>query len=126
MTSIKNTDVFVECAAVIGRSIATKTAQVGCGFAKHVGGRFDMAWTAMRAMALDMLLRWFAKKVWELAQDMVNLVAHRDDLTGEQKFKLAKEMLLDKMKEMGLDMRGSGLNWVLESAVQYLQYKTKT
>ena len=126
MTSIRSISAFVACVDAIERSTAIKTASVGCGLAKPADGRFDMAWTAIRAMALDMLLRWFAKGAWELAQDMVNLVGKRDDLTGEQKFKLAKEMLLDKMKEMGLEMRGSGLNWILESAVQYLQYQTKT
>jgi len=126
MTSIRNVGVFVGCVAVIGHSIVIQMERAECGFVKRVAGRFEMTWTAMRAMALDMLLRWFAKKAWELAQDMVNLVAQRDDLTGEQKFKLAKEMLLDKMKEMGLEMRGSGVNWVLESAVQYWKYRTKS
>lgn len=85
-----------------------------------------MAWTMIRATALDMLLRWFAKQVWSLAQDMVSLVADRSDLSGEEKFKLAKTMLLDKMNEIGLEMRTSGVNWVLESAVQYFKYKNKS
>jgi type IV secretory pathway VirD2 relaxase len=82
-----------------------------------------MSWTLIKAAALDTLLRWLAKHVWALAQDMVLLVAQRDDLTGEQKFALAKTMLLDKMKEMEIEMKGSGVNWVLESAVQYIKFK---
>jgi DUF1365 family protein len=82
-----------------------------------------MTWTVLKATALDVLLRWFSKKIWELAQDMVNLVAHRNDLSGEEKMKLARVMLIDKMQEMGLEMRSSGINWILESAVQYFKYK---
>lgn len=85
-----------------------------------------MYWSAIKAAALDALMKWVARHLWVLAQDMVNLVAHRDDLSNEEKFNLAKAMLLDKMKEMGLEMRTSGVNWVLESAVQYWKYKTKS
>lgn len=84
-----------------------------------------MNWTALKAAALDALLRWVAKNAWGLAQDMVQLVAHRDDLSGDDKFRLAKEMMLGRMEDMGLEMRTSGVNWILETAVQYLKYQTK-
>ena len=84
-----------------------------------------MIWTTIKAAALDTLLKWVAKNLWALAQDMVQLVAQRNDLSGEDKFKLAKQMMLDKLKEMGTEASTSGVNWVLESAVQYWKYKSK-
>ena len=84
-----------------------------------------MTWSLIKAAALDALLKWVAGQLWSLAQDMVQLVAQRDDLSGDDKMKLAKTMLMDKLKEMGLTVRTSGINWVLENAVQYFQYKSQ-
>lgn len=82
-----------------------------------------MAWSVLKIAMLDTLMKWFARNLWSLAQDMVGIVATRDDLSSEDKFNLAREMLLDKVKEMNLDVRTSGINYVLEAAVQYFKYK---
>jgi len=84
-----------------------------------------MTWNLFKAAALDALLKWVAGNLWALAQDMVQLVAQRDDLTGPEKLSLAREILLDKTKEMGAAASLSSANWLLECAVQYLKYRTQ-
>lgn len=84
-----------------------------------------MAWSALKIAMLDTLMKWLARNLWGLAQDMVGMVATRDDLSSEDKFNLAREMLLNKVKEMNLDVCTSGINYVLEAAVQYFKYKAK-
>ena len=84
-----------------------------------------MKWSVLKIAMLDALMKWLARNLWSLAQDMVGMVATRDDLSGEDKFKLAREMLLDKVKEINIDVKTSGINYVLEAAVQYFKYKTE-
>lgn len=85
-----------------------------------------MIWSMLKAAALDTLLKWVASKLWALAQEIVDLVSKRDDLSSEEKFKLAKQTIVERLQELGIEASTSGINWVLESAVQYFKYKKKT
>ena len=82
-----------------------------------------MKWTTLKAKILETLVRWFSRHLWDLAMEAITLMAERDDLSGEEKFKLAREMVVAKLKEMGVEIRTSGVNWALESAVQYFKFK---
>lgn len=82
-----------------------------------------MLWSTVKLALLNTLLKWVAGKLWPAVQDAVGLFAHRDDLTGDQKRALAREILLDAASELGTALSTAMANFLIECAVQYLREK---
>ncbi|MCU0806423.1 MAG: hypothetical protein MUC53_00270 [Candidatus Contendobacter sp.] len=77
--------------------------------------------SSMKLAAVNALMRWIAGELWALAQDAVYLLAERDDLAGAEKLAMARQMLLDRVAELGKSLKVSAANFLLEAAVQVVK-----
>lgn len=79
----------------------------------------------LKLAALNVLMKWIAGELWNLAQDAVELFAQRDDLSGDEKMARARRILSDHAREAGASLRTSFENFLLESAVQLAKARAK-
>lgn len=77
--------------------------------------------SSMKLAAVNALMRWIAGELWALAQDAVYLLAERDDLAEAEKLAMARQMLLDRVAELGKSLKVSAANFLLEAAVQVVK-----
>ena len=77
-----------------------------------------MQWSNLKLQVLGMLARWVAGSLWQTALNAVYLFSDRSDLSGKDKRELAKNLLLDAAKDLGVELRNSAANFLIEAAVQ--------